>query len=182
MDNRKRDKAGATLTADIVTDAQKASQLLCSEAVRNYQSGSGAKYPDTPQGLQEFRKATELYFDYVHTTNLGIEDGEPVLILDVEGWAVSVGISRATLASYRKRGGEWRDYIDFCKDAILSDKKVRASNGRMPPVLFIFDSCNNFGYRNASDAGHIQDNIIDNSQRVEYPTLETMKGDKENGC
>lgn len=164
-------QTGITISPEVISDAQRASQYLCSEAVRHYQAGTGAKYPDTDEGLKEFRQATQRYFDYVRSANMGISDGEPILILDVEGWAVAVGISRATLASYRKRGGEWVTFIDFCKDCILSDKKVRASSGKMPPVLFIFDSVNNFGYRNASEAGHPTDIVIESSQTTEYPKL-----------
>lgn len=177
---RQTDKStGITISTEIISDAQRASQLLCSEAVRHYQAGTGAKYPDTDEGLKEFRQATQRYFDYVRSTNMGISDGEPILILDIESWAVSCGISRATLASYRKRGGEWLEFIDFCKDCILSDKKARASSGKMPPVLFIFDATNNFNYRNASDAGHITDNVIENTQAVKYPSLIDVKGDSD---
>lgn len=170
--SRQRDRSGATLSdTEIVSDAQRASQFLCSEAVRNYKSGFGAKYEDSLQGLQEFREATERYFDYVYHTNLGIEDGQPVLVLDIEGWCIAVGISRMTLSSYRKRGEAWKEYVDFIKDAILADKKARASSGKMPPVLFIFDAVNNFNYKNASEAGNIKDNLIENKSVVEYPKL-----------
>ena len=50
-------------------------------------------------------------------------------------------------------GGSDRNRIvsDLVKDGIMACKKQLASTHRMPPLIYIFDAVNNFGYHNATE-------------------------------
>lgn len=108
-----------------------------------------AKYENTIEGLEKFKRATEAYFDGIKMANEK-DDGKPVFV-DIEGWCTSVGITRRTLVNYRRRGKEWEEYIEFIKENILHAKKQFALNGRANPVVSIFDLTNNFGYYSTNE-------------------------------
>lgn len=115
-------------------------------AYRSIKNGT-CKYDNTPEGLEQFKKAVQGYFDFIVRANTGNEKG---VCADVEGLCVSLGITRQTLLNYRSRSEEWETYIDFVKENILSMKKQFAFAGKIPPVTFVFDATNNHGYYNTS--------------------------------
>ena len=118
--------------------------------VSTQRMGRPAEYPHTPQGLDKFINKTIDYFEYINTVNANPEL-ETKLIPDVESWSVFLGITRVTLWSYQNRGGEWKDTIEYYKTIITATKKQLAFNYRIPPVVFVFDACNNSGYANTSE-------------------------------
>ena len=136
-------------------DVQAISGIVSSN-IKKYDGITKAKYENTTEGLENFKKATEAYFDGIKLANEGRnlngkEAGKPVMC-DIEGWVTSIGITRMTLSNYyRTRGQEWKDYIDFVKDNILHSKKLYALNGRANPIVSIFDLTNNFGYYSTNE-------------------------------
>ena len=115
-------------------------------------TGRPAEYPNTPQGLDRFIQNTLDYFQFVRTRNADPDlESNQFIIPDVESWSCFVGISRMTLLTYEKRGGEWEEVIQFYKNAIAAIKKNMALNFKIPPVLAIFDMTNNHSYINSSE-------------------------------
>lgn len=113
--------------------------------------GRKAKYPETPDGLEQFRQTTFEYFEYVQKCNKE-DDREHKLIPDIESWAVFLGITRMTLLTYEKtRNREWQDFILRSKDLITATKKQLIFRQKIPAVIGIFDLTNNSGYVNASE-------------------------------
>lgn len=111
------------------------------------------RYPDTPDGLEDFRQTSKAYFQYVKDVNSSPEGNEKArLVPDIESWASFLGITRHMLQGYeRNRGEDWKRAIAEVKDVITACKKQLAFTGKMPPVLAIFDLTNNSGYVNASE-------------------------------
>lgn len=108
--------------------------------------GKQAAFPETEKGFEDFKNATVAYLEEVKEYNTD-DSHEQKMLVDIESWCVSIGISRATLSTYyRTRSETWKNFIDLVKNGIVAVKKHYASFGKMPPVLFIFDSINNFGY------------------------------------
>lgn len=113
--------------------------------------GHRAKYPETPDGLEQFKQTTYEYFEYVQNCNKE-DDREHKLIPDIESWAVFLGITRMTLLTYEKtRNAEWQDFILRGKDLITAAKKQLIFRQKIPAVIGIFDLTNNSGYVNASE-------------------------------
>lgn len=112
--------------------------------------GRPAEYPPTPEGLERFSEKTLQYFEFVKHTNENPDIEKPLLV-DIEGWACYLGISRVTLWSYQNRGGEWEETISFFKTCITSVKKQLGLSGRIAPLLLVFDLANNSGYKNTSE-------------------------------
>lgn len=137
-------------------DDVKAVSGIIASNIKKYDGDTRGKYENTLEGLERFKRATEAYFDGVKMANEGRildgkDSGKPVMV-DIEGWITSIGITRMTLSRYyRNRGQEWKDYIDFVKDNILHSKKVYALNGRANPIVSIFDLTNNFGYYSTNE-------------------------------
>lgn len=109
-----------------------------------------AIYPATAAGLEAFKEQTINFFEYVDGVNRNPEI-ERKLIPDIESWALYLGISRQTLWEYQKRNGEWKTTIEYFKNAIAAIKKQLALCGKIPPMVFVFDSANNHGYVNTSE-------------------------------
>ena len=124
--------------------------IIINTSVQNM--GRPSEYPATAGGLESFIQNTIEYFEYVKTVN-----SEPnatdknYIIPDVESWAIFLGISRQTLWTYSKRGGQWQEVINYYKDAIGMIKKQLALHFKVPPVFSIFDLVNNHGYLNSSE-------------------------------
>ena len=96
-------------------------------------------------------KNTEQYFAFIRQANEQTTDGKPIFA-DVESWCTSLGITRTTLHRYYwNRSKEWQSYIDFIKDVILSAKKNYMMNGRISPLVGIFDLTNNHGYYSTNE-------------------------------
>ena len=112
--------------------------------------GTQAKYENSEQGLSVFMERATDFFSYINEVNSN-PDLEKKLIPDVENLCCYLGITRKTLALYRKRNEQWEQAIDLVKDGIMACKKQLASTHRMPPLIYIFDAVNNFGYHNATE-------------------------------
>lgn len=117
---------------------------LAEESLRRT-CGRLAKYEDSPVGLERFMDRATEYFAYVNKINSD-PDLEKKLIPDVESLCIFLGLTRKTLMMYHRRGDAWANAIDLVKDALLACKKQLASTHRMPPLVYIFDAVNNFGY------------------------------------
>ena len=112
--------------------------------------GKQAKYENSDRGLNLFMERATEFFSYINEVN-GNPDLEKKLIPDIETLCCYLGITRKTLALYRKRNEQWEQAIDLVKDGIMACKKQLAQTHRMPPLIYIFDAVNNFGYHNATE-------------------------------
>lgn len=112
--------------------------------------GHPSNYPNDRMGLDAFTERCSQYFEYVQKVNAN-EGLERKLIPDVENMAVFLGITRQTLNAYERRGGQWAECIGYYKNVIVALKKQLALNFKIPPVLAVFDLCNNHGYSNTSE-------------------------------
>ena len=120
-------------------------------------------YSPTEDGLEAFKQRTIEYFQNIKAVNENRDD-KPHLIADIESWCMFLGITRKTLWNYRNgRGGAWADFIDRTKDAILSLKKQQAEHYKTPPMVYIFDAVNNFGYRNTNQVELVTDKRAEDS-------------------
>ena len=136
-------KAATDILPITPNDSMQTAIQMGLESLERISSGQAPVYPNTEEGLQEFRKYTERYFHLIHDHNTALDPEERAMLPDVEGWAVFCGISRVTLFTYEKRGGEWGRYIGLVKDVIASAKKAAANDYKTPPVFTIFDlKCN----------------------------------------
>jgi hypothetical protein len=126
-------------------------QNVLGMALECLQCGRPATYPETAQGLQDFKDRSRGYFAYLDKVNSTAEPSN-TLIPDIEGYCSYLGISRQTLLTYEKtRGEEWQNYIQLVKTCITSTKKQLAFHQKIPTVLAIFDLCNNSNYVNSSE-------------------------------
>jgi hypothetical protein len=113
--------------------------------------GRSPKYPETQEGLEEFKENTLNYFKYIQNCNKE-DETEHNLIPDVEGLCCYLGISRKTLLVYENnRDEEWKDFIQKAKTLITATKKQLIFRQKIPPVVGIFDLCNNSDYVNSSE-------------------------------
>lgn len=133
----------------VMADKNEISALnrLAVESLRH----STAKYEDSPQGLEIFRKRVLEYFDYIDETNADCEDGKPLLFADIESLCCFCGISRNTLIKYGYRENEWGEFVARLKDVIVSSKKTLALKNKLSAVMTMFDLTNNSGYLNSSE-------------------------------
>lgn len=116
-----------------------------------HKGGMPKKYEDDEQGLQEFITKSKDYFQAIAAQNRAVDDPAQMLIPSVEMWACFLGISRMTLVNYERRSDEWGNAINFFKTVIYSVKNELAAHGKLSPVLLIFDSVNNYSYRNVAE-------------------------------
>jgi len=127
--------------------------------------GRPAEYPFTAAGLEAFTQSTIDYFEYVNSVNMN-PDLERKLIPDVENWAMYLGITRRTLLTYERRGGEWQSRIEYFKNAIGAVKKQLAMTYKIPPMVYVFDATNNHGYVNSNEFKLTQGKTEENSGRA----------------
>lgn len=119
--------------------------------IESLKTGRPPTYPDTPQGLEDFKQATIDYFQYVKDVNAN-PDIKKKLVPDIEGWAVFTSLTRRTILTYEKqRGEDWKNFIEQVKNAICAAKKELAFHSQIPQVVFMFDACNNHSYTNTSE-------------------------------
>lgn len=113
-------------------------------------AGRPAAFPDTEQGLEDFKQSTVNYLEYVQNAN---ESGlEKKVMVDIESWACFLGITRATIASYeRTRGKNWQEFIAVTKNGIAAAKKEAAFHGQLQPMIAVFDLANNHNYKNTNE-------------------------------
>lgn len=143
--------------------------LIIDSAIRI--NGHPATYPNTRQGLEDFITKCIDYFEEVKVLNERDEISRDI-VPDVEGLCIYLGISRMTLSNYVARGGEWAKTIQYFKDCILSVKKSLAYAYKVPPVLMIFDLCNNHGYESVNKITVSQDTALDDSTDTTQAEIE----------
>lgn len=160
-------------------------EAVLNTTIESLRQGRPPAYPETEQGLEDFRQTTIDYFQYVKDTNAN-PDIDKKLVPDIEGWAVFAGLTRRTILTYEKqRGEDWRNFIEQTKNAISACKKELAFHQQIPSVVFMLDACNNHGYTNTSEFK--VEAISDKQQRVltaaELPRLgEPKEGDEKNAA
>lgn len=112
--------------------------------------GRPAIYPETKQGLEEFKKATIAYLEHVQRINES--QIKKKVMVDIESWACYLGTTRATICSYeRTRGEPWKQFIGLVKNGIAAVKKEVAFHGQIQPMIAVFDLANNHSYKNTSE-------------------------------
>jgi hypothetical protein len=112
--------------------------------------GRPAIFPNTEQGIADFRTQSMAYFDHVAKVNAGRE-AEKAMIPDIESWATFLGLTRQSIFRYEKRSPEWNDTIQLFKNAIAAYKKQMGMHYKIPPMVLAFDFCNNHQYCNTSE-------------------------------
>lgn len=120
-------------------------------SIRSVKLGRPAAFPDTQQGLNDFKEASISYLEHIREVNNN-PDNDNKLIPDVEGWATFLGTTRKTILMYQKtRDDGWKEFIELIKGSITACKKQLAYRQKIPTVLAIFDLCNNSDYINSSE-------------------------------
>ena len=153
----------------IVAEDLSAVIKLAEQSIRG-NVGRPQKYEDSPEGLEKFLEKCADFFSFCDETNADTEDKK--LIPDIESLCSYLKITRKTMSEYRKRGEEWERSIDLVKDAVLTVKKQLVNSGRISPVLFIFDSCNNhYGYRSVNQIQL----VTEQADRQDAPQLDTKQ-------
>jgi len=136
----------------ITSDDLQASVGMIIDSLQKYGGKGNNKYPNNDEGLKRFKDQTEAYFRHVLKVNDDRPEGTSRFYPSVEGWAVFLGVSRVMIFQYHKRSEEWQQYIDFVRNSIISVKTQLASNGKIPPLIYLFDMCNNGAhYYNTSE-------------------------------
>lgn len=146
---KKSSGSGTKLCEKIETDDMTAILDMAIQ-VSTARLGRPAEYPFTVQGLDNFVNKTIDYFEYVNAINANPEL-ERKLIPDIENWAMFLGVTRQTIWTYEQRGGEWRETIQYYKNAIAAVKKQLAMCFKIPPMVYVFDATNNHGYVNSNE-------------------------------
>lgn len=114
-------------------------------------AGRPPAYPETEQGLEEFRQKTLGYINHVQAINGGDDDSKKVIV-DIESWSCYLGITRATIATYeRTRNSDWKQFIAVVKNGIAAVKKEAAFHGQLQPMIAVFDMANNHDYKNTNE-------------------------------
>lgn len=121
------------------------------DSIKRERLGRPATFPNTPEGLAKFQETVESYFRMIHDHNATLEADQRGVLPDIEGMCIYCGISRVTLATYVKRGGEWERFILLAKDVIAAARKQAASDYKSPPVFEIFNLKCNHGYIEKSE-------------------------------
>lgn len=120
-------------------------------SIESIKLGRPAKFPDTEQGLEDFKEASIAYLEYVRKTNNN-PGNEHHLIPDIESWCTFIGTTRMTVLTYEKsRSDDWKEFIALVKGAITACKKQLGFRQKIPTVLMLFDLANNSGYLNSSE-------------------------------
>lgn len=111
-------------------------------------------YPDTEAGRKQFESDALEYLRTVASLNAQLlekgTESKPILP-SIEGMAAYLHMSRTTIFMYSKRDDEWRELIDRLKTIMYSARSQAASDGSMPPMIFVFDSVNNFQYNDVKE-------------------------------
>ena len=110
-----------------------------------------AKYPNTAEGLEEFKRKSIAYLKSVMLECEDSDDLQNTPFPNVESWCAYLNITRMTLSNYVQRGESWADAIKQVKTVIVSVKSQLADHGKIPPMTWVFDATNNFNYFNTSE-------------------------------
>lgn len=128
---------------------------LLLQGIRALEASDGrvlnAKYTNTPEGLEEFKRKSVAYLKSVMMECEESEDLQNTPFPNVESWCAYLNITRTTLSNYAQRGEEWKDAIKEVKTVIVSVKSQLADHGKIPPMTWVFDATNNFDYYNTSE-------------------------------
>lgn len=120
---------------------------ILSETVK---AGRPAAFEDSEEGLEEFKKCTLDYLQYVQQINNS--DIDKKIMIDIESWACFLGITRSTILNYEKcRSEDWKQFIEVIKNGICAAKKEAAFHGQLQPMIAVFDLANNHSYKNTSE-------------------------------
>ena len=71
-------------------------------SIRSMKLARNVKFPDTEEGLEDFKAQSLSYLEYVKRTN-NDPDNENHIIPDIEGWGVYLGTTRRTINNYQKQ-------------------------------------------------------------------------------
>lgn len=141
-------------------------------SIRSIQLGRPAKFPETEQGLEDFKQCSIDYLEFVRRTNNNPAN-ENRIIPDIEGWAAFLGTTRQTILTYEKtRDEEWQEFILQVKNIITACKKQLAFRQKIPTLLAVFDLTNNSDYVNTSEFKLKPDNVQNKQPTV---TLESIR-------
>ena len=135
---------------EVVTNTDDISALL--DVGIKAVAGKPAKYENTPEGLQRFKDGIIGFFRYIDEKNdelHGVEEASR-LVPDIDGRITFLKISKPTYYAYKARGGEWESTIDLATTTIAAVKKQLSFNYKIPPMLAVFDLCNNHQYVNTN--------------------------------
>lgn len=164
------------MNKEIVSSAELAVINAAARNIKNYDvtKGHAPKYPNTEQGLQDFKADCEAYFKALGQINTGLEaDDQKPVKPTVEGLCTSLGLTRQGLHKvYYQRGGEWKALIDFVRENIAACKWQSINSGKTSPVVGIFDMVNNHNYLSTNEfkkAPEIPDKHY--TDAVVYPDL-----------
>ena len=140
-------------------------ESLLTLAVQSARGNGICKYPHTAEGLALFKEKSIRFLEYVRAQNrIADDENKRRLVPSVEAWACYCGISRQTILEYQKqRSQDWRDFVIWMKNTIQGCKSQLAICGKVPPVVYIFDSVNNAGYVNTSE---VKVSPIEDEQKV----------------
>lgn len=151
-------------------------------SIRSIQLGRRAKFPETEQGLEDFKQCSIDYLEFVRTTNNNPAN-ENRIIPDIEGWCAFMGTTRATILTYEKtRSEEWKEFILQVKNIITACKKQLAFRQKIPTLLAVFDLTNNSDYVNTSEfklKPDTTENIKKALSAAELPKLGAMKANRD---
>ena len=128
-------------------------QGICQFAIESLQrhNGRNAKYANTEDERQRFVNDCIGYFRCLYDANQEKEQDQ-MLIPSVEGLCLFLGISRTTLFNYCGRSPEWGESVNIARNAIATARTELASHFKLPPLLHMFDLCNNHpNYHNTSE-------------------------------
>ncbi|NBH36478.1 hypothetical protein D3Z58_23900 [Clostridiaceae bacterium] len=119
-------------------------------AIESVKVGMPAAFPDTLEGLVEFKRRSIEYLEYLREVN-SRPDATRV-VPDIEGWSCYIGTTRTTILKYSKcRSEEWQEFIDIMKNSIAAAKKQLAFTCKIPPVIAAMDLTNNHDYVNSNE-------------------------------
>lgn len=125
-------------------------QPILEMAIESVKMGRPAAFPNTAQGLEDFKYRSVEYLEYLREIN-SRPDATRV-IPDIEGWSCYIGTTRATILTYSKtRDQEWQDFIGIMKNSIAAAKKQLAFTCKIPPVIAAMDLTNNHDYVNSNE-------------------------------
>lgn len=147
--------------------------------------GKPAKYPATAEGLQAFREGIIDFFRYIDKKNSelnGIE-GASRLVPDIEGMCAFLHISKPTFYVYKERGGEWESVTELATTTIAAVKKQLSFSYKIPPMLAVFDLCNNHSYLNTNQFIIKAENSAERQEEKLLDSLEAnaLTWDEEKG-
>lgn len=125
-------------------------------------------YSNDQEGLERFKTMTLEYMKEIRKRNVEAENSKRMrLIPSVEMWAAYLGITRQTIHTYEHNyNAEYKEFIQQFKNVIAAVKKELAENGKIPPVIHIFDFVNNHSYLNTNNVTVNTTTSTDNSSFI----------------